>query len=467
MNVLLAARLSRKGGKQEGLGIETQDARMLAWAEQQGHTVAGVAGDYSRGTVAPWDRPHLKPWVTQPDQMARYEAIIAYKHDRLSRGPWADEARIRMWAEEHGKKLIIVDGPQWPPRHDGDKWSWEAAATQSRKEWEEIRERSMRAQAALREKDKHVGRAAFGWTITGDKYDKQLAVFEPEAEITREMVRRYLDGESLAEICQDFDRRDITTRSGAKWNAKTMGQYLKRPVLYGSRTGTHGVQHVEGIIDFDEWQAVQKRLKARAHKTGGKVPSEYALLSGVLYCEEGHKLYRFNTGYYCRTCPTNERVLIPQDRAEAEVIKWVSQLTEPEIQTVVEHGTNHREEIDRLSADISSLDPRSPDYLTQVTEMGSEIQRLQALPTEPDSVREIRTGRTIGEAFLMQPTAGQRAFLIKNVRASIGTQKTPRFDGWLLNLGVREEKMMVQVLVPRKLETEGGDLAVAPRLAES
>ena len=42
--------------------------------------------------------------------------------------------------------LMIVDGPQWPPRHDGDEWSWEAMSKQARREWEEIRERSMRAQ---------------------------------------------------------------------------------------------------------------------------------------------------------------------------------------------------------------------------------------------------------------------------------------------------------------------------------
>jgi DNA invertase Pin-like site-specific DNA recombinase len=419
MNVLLAARLSRKGGKQEGLGIETQDARMLEWAERNGHTVVGVAGDYSRGTVAPWDRPHLKPWVTQPDMMTRYDAIIAYKHDRLSRGEWADEARIRMWAEEHGKNLIIVDGPQWPPRTDGDEWTWEALAKQSHKEWLSIRERSMRAQKALREKGKHVGRAAFGFAIVGDRYDKSLAVYEPEAEVAREMVTRYLAGESLAEICQDFESRGITTRSSAAWTPSTMGQYLKRPVLYGSRKGTYGVEHVDGIIAYDDWKAVQDRLASRAHKTGGKIPAEYALLSGVLYCEHGHKLYRTNSGYYCRKCPKHERVLILQDTAEAQVTEWVSQLTEPEIVTEVVHGMNHREEIDRLSEDIQSLDPRSPDYVSQVTAMNTEIQRLQALPTEPDTVREVRTGRTIGGAFLTQPLADQRTFLINSVECAM------------------------------------------------
>ena len=224
----------------------------------------------------------------------------------------------------------------------------------------------------------------------------------------------------------------------------------KRPILYGSRTGIHGVEHVEGIISYDDWKAVQDRLASRAHKAGGKVPAEYALLSGVIYCAEGHKLYRTNSGYYCRTCPKGHRTLIPQDIAEREVTHWVAQLIEPEIVTVVEHGTNHREQVERLSADIKSLDPTSPDYLSQVTEMGTEIQRLQGLPNEPDSVREVETGRTLGEAFLTQPRADQRKFLLDNVKAVIFDQ--PKINGWELQLGVRNREMLVHVLVPRAKE---------------
>src|SRR5690348_7350986 len=129
LRLVLAARLSRKGGNgEDGLGIETQDKRGREWAERQGYVVVAVAADTKSGTVAPWDRKNLRPWVIDPALMATYDGILAYKNDRLSRGCWSDEARIRQWAEEHGKVLVIVDGPQWPPRHDGDEWAWEAMA---------------------------------------------------------------------------------------------------------------------------------------------------------------------------------------------------------------------------------------------------------------------------------------------------------------------------------------------------
>ena len=110
MRLLLAARLSRlqKNGEQ-GLGIETQDQRGKEWAERttdpvtgKPHIVVATCADTKSGTVAPYDRPNLRPWVTDPEMMAQYDGILAYKNDRLSRGCWSDEARIRLWARTTG-----------------------------------------------------------------------------------------------------------------------------------------------------------------------------------------------------------------------------------------------------------------------------------------------------------------------------------------------------------------------------
>ena len=89
--VLAARRKSTKtrdanGREIDAIGIETQDKRGREWAERQGHVVVAVAADTKRGTVAPWDRPRLKPWVTDPAMMAQIDGILAYRNDRLSRG---------------------------------------------------------------------------------------------------------------------------------------------------------------------------------------------------------------------------------------------------------------------------------------------------------------------------------------------------------------------------------------------
>src|SRR5581483_3170315 len=122
-NAIIAARLSRKHSNRaygQGLGIDTQDTNSREYAEREGWHVVEVVPDTKSGTVAPWDRKNLRPWVTHPDKLALYDAVIAFKTDRLSRGTQEDFTQIEHWATQHGKRLIIVDGPQYPARDDSD-----------------------------------------------------------------------------------------------------------------------------------------------------------------------------------------------------------------------------------------------------------------------------------------------------------------------------------------------------------
>src|ERR1700744_1413702 len=101
---LIAARLSKlQRGGQQGIGIETQDEKSRAFCDREGMTVVAVVADTKSGTVAPWDRQNLKPWVTDPEKMALYDAIVAYKTDRWSRGTQEDFTRIEFWATQNGK----------------------------------------------------------------------------------------------------------------------------------------------------------------------------------------------------------------------------------------------------------------------------------------------------------------------------------------------------------------------------
>jgi len=112
-----------------------------------GHQVVAVAADTRSGTVAAVGpgRPCGPGSPTRP-RLAAYDGGAGPTRTTGSRAAGGeDDARIRLWASEHGKVLLIADGPQWPPRHDGDKWAWEAHAAQARKEWEDARERSIRA----------------------------------------------------------------------------------------------------------------------------------------------------------------------------------------------------------------------------------------------------------------------------------------------------------------------------------
>jgi DNA invertase Pin-like site-specific DNA recombinase len=104
--------------------------------------------------------------------MAMYDAVVAYKTDRWSRGTQEDFTRIEFWATQNGKRLIIVDGPQYPARadrFDSDYWQWQAEKMAARREWELGRERVVRATDALRRENKFVGRIPWGYVTEGPK----------------------------------------------------------------------------------------------------------------------------------------------------------------------------------------------------------------------------------------------------------------------------------------------------------
>lgn len=56
------------------------------------------------------------------------------------------------------------------------------------------------------------------------------AIVEEEAEIVREVCRRYLDGESPSRIAQDLAARDILTSKGKTWNPESVRHLLSSPV---------------------------------------------------------------------------------------------------------------------------------------------------------------------------------------------------------------------------------------------
>ena len=229
VRALIAARLSKlQRGGQQGIGIDTQDEKSRAFCEREGMTVIGVVADTKSGTVAPWDRKNLKPWVTDPEKMAMYDAVVAYKTDRWSRGTQEDFTRIEFWATQNGKRLIIVDGPQYPARadrFDSDYWQWQAEKMAARREWELGRERVVRATDALRRENKFVGRIPWGYVTEGPKYDRKLAATDLGREYIPKIYDMVIAGHSLADICEWLDSLHLWHKRGTDRGAG------RRPVV--------------------------------------------------------------------------------------------------------------------------------------------------------------------------------------------------------------------------------------------
>ena len=438
--LILAARLSVKhADRQQGIGIETQDQRSSEWAERAGHTIVAVVADVKSGTVAPWDRPNLKPWVTDPDKLVSYDGILAYKNDRLSRGAWEDEVRIRQWAEANGKVLLIADGPQWPPRHDGDFWAWTAQAKQARDEWEAIQERCMRAQAELKQRGKLVGKPCFGYTSAGEQYDRRLVPTELGRKYVPEIFRRVIDGDSLNDICKWLNTESIPLgqsngRKGNGWWTWVVGNIIKNETYIGFRwqeytdRKTHQrvrtVHRCEPLIDAGTFQLANEALRNRPKK-GPSNPATRAMLAGAIFCPhcDDSPMYRImirgaagsRLAYYRCTgrgsqrkgCGNMVRLALVDDAVNHVIAETFNV---PVMMKQVTPGDDHSAELKAVKLEIRQLaqvDLPDDEYDRRLTELRAERDRIDGLEVTPGKVELVPTGEVYSEIWDSLP-AGER-----------------------------------------------------------
>lgn len=389
---LIAARKSTKVDGHEGHSLHTQDQHSRAFCERLDWEVVGVASDTISGRVAPIDRKELGRWLAEPH---RFDLVVAYRSDRLSRGNQEDWTRIEHWATENRKGLVVVDaatGVRYPARDDSDFWQWTAMKRQAGREWDEIRERNLRSQAALVATGALTGGAPFGYRITGDKYAKRLEIYEPEAAVVREVFARVKRGESLKEVGAWYS--EATGRSAH-------GNVIRSMIMswaYAGRLERNGVHYADcpAIIGAGELVAAQQAMRSRATKSrGGRRPGlEPALM--VMVCGEcGCRMYRMRKHYTC--VGPSHTFTVPHRKAENAVLLHLRSSTEDEVLPQVVRGRNYEDEIETFRRDRRQALER--DDIEAVLSLTEKIKDLESRDVEPDRVEPLPTGRTYGKKF--------------------------------------------------------------------
>ncbi len=185
------------------------------------------------GAIAPWERPELGPWLTDPVKLVQYDGIVAYDVSRLSR-EYFDLAWLRKWAEENHKKLYVIkERLHWPDNRDGTLWG--VAAERAYEERQDIIERVSRELAALREVGKldrplpvrvHLRRAistTATWfrLMTGRKYVPLI-------------FKHCIDGWSLSKIAQWLDAEGAKPLVGREVVGEDRRGHDQEPRLHGA-----------------------------------------------------------------------------------------------------------------------------------------------------------------------------------------------------------------------------------------
>lgn len=465
MRVIVAARLSRKQADgQQGIGIETQDERGRQWAGANGHEVVAVAADTKSGTTAPWDRPVLRPWVSDPAKLALYDGIVAYATDRISRGTDQDFSRIEAWAADHGKKLIIAnggDGIWYPARGDSDYWQWAATKREARREWESITRRTRDAQQRLRGQGWLVGPAPWGYGVAGPKYGRHLVPNDPGREYIPAIFARCAGdvpgsdgrpgGWSLPRIAAWLTSQGVRPPGrSTSWGPTTVAAIIRRRAYMGYHEMSGGTVHrCEALVPADVWRRANDALTARAGvKRGHSDPETRPMLSGVLYCPRCgsgmHRMWARGWGgadrvpyYHCsgRQAPGRKCGNMVQCALADAAVDQIAARTfkAPVLAARTVPGEDHSAELEEIRYQIQRLGSRDlPDdaYDAELSRLRAERDRLAALPAVPARVVEEPTGQTYAELW--------------------EALSTPERGPWLAAKGFRAEadKTMVKLTRP-------------------
>lgn len=224
---------------------------------------------------------------------------------------------------------------------------------------------------------------SFGYRVE----NRQLVIVPEEAEIIREIFRRFISGDAMFRIAKDLSARGVRTHRGNPFENRTIDYILNNPVYLGklrwtptgrTRRNFQNEDSIiadalhEPIIDAETWGAAQSRCAElkKSYKRYGKPSSERKhWLCGVVRCSAcGATLIWANphfmkcNNYAHGRCTTSQHVAV-----EALEESFLAQL---------QHDLTFAESVDCI---VQAASPaRTDQHLQQQrTRIISRIERLR------------------------------------------------------------------------------------------
>jgi site-specific DNA recombinase len=268
-------------------GVERQEQDCRALADELGWTVGEVYVDNDVSAFARKPRPEFERMLTDLGDRHR-DAVICYHMDRLTRRN-KDLDRF-LDAVDEGKvtKVRFVTGSTDLASGDGLLVARIMAAIAEGES----------ATKGRRQKRKNEQKAAMGEPHGGANrpfgYERDgLTLVESEAAIVRELVARFLAGDSLRSLATWLNESGVATVNGKTWLTTTLRAMLRSGRIAGLRERggqVAGKAKWPPIITERDRERVLHLFETK-QLTGRRAPRRY-LLSGMLRCGKcGNPLY--------------------------------------------------------------------------------------------------------------------------------------------------------------------------------
>lgn len=278
------------------------------------------------------------------------------------------------------------------------------------------------------------GQVPYGYRVQDAPDRGKVLVINPEeAAIVREVADRLLAGESLYRVAQDLNKRGVSSRRGKGWTPEVLRGMVTKDWVLGRQVHRGQVMRDEDGMPRQLWPALLpledvEALRAVFPPTGRKPRRKrIRLLSGVIVCSSCRipLVGRINSrGVAMYACQTRNRgmacdysVAIKSEPLEEylvseylDAVGWMPEARAverrkdaAEVAAVEEAIRDTAMRMIEVDADVSALAGRLEELRRRRSElaaMGSEVV-----------VEEVRTGRTIAEAWEAADTDMRRAML--------------------------------------------------------
>jgi site-specific DNA recombinase len=257
-----------------------------------------VPGQFDDGGISggSLDRPALQALLSEI-QEGKVDIVVVYKVDRLTRS-LTDFAKLVELFDHHGVSFVSITQAFNTTTSMG-RLTLNVLLSFAQFEREVIGERVRDKIAASKRKGLWMGGPVpLGYASV----KKKLVIAEDEAETVRAIFKRYLELGSIQALACDLESRGIRTKIRSYTSDRTVGgvpfgtgalAYLLNNRLYLGEV-VHQDQIFQGdhasIIDRDQFEAVQAKLKSGAVERTLKLKATPALLTGRIYDDQGNRM---------------------------------------------------------------------------------------------------------------------------------------------------------------------------------
>lgn len=273
-----------------------------------------------------------------------------------------------------------------------------------------------------------IGRAPFGYQISGVKWNKGLVPTDQGRALIPAVFRRVIAGDSLRTIAAWLEIQTTVPPLVPKaWWPATVGELIKNPVYKGQRRAqnrntmpyTWGaiVHRCEPLVTAREWQLANQALKSHPGR-GPDSKGTRAMLAGALTCPNcgGHSpMYRYQVGggYTYYRCTGKGRArrgcgnMIATGKVDTAVCRIIAEtFTTPVYEKRLVPGQDWTTDIENVKAEIRELageDLPDDEFDRRMAELRGVRDELAARPVVADEIRLVPTGDTYSGLWAALP----------------------------------------------------------------